>query len=201
MIQKMSENKHEAGTQAIYKISPELARKFETLKKRYPQGQEKSALLPILHLVQADNGYLSVAAMDAVANYLNLLTVEVYEVATFYTMFHLKPVGNSVIEVCQTSSCWLRGADVLIKHLQEKLAIGIGQTTDDGRFTLKTVECLGACGDAPVCQIGQVYHKNLNIDKLDQIVALEKERKTHSRYIDPQNFPLSYKPPNQEKRN
>lgn len=137
---------------------------------RYPQGKQKSALLPVLHLAQEEFGWLSTETMDYVASLLSIEPIEVYEVATFYSMYHLKPVGKYVFEVCQTGPCMLRGSDDIIDYIGEKLNIAPGQTTDDGMFTLKTVECLGACGYAPMMQMGKFYKEHLTKEKVDQII-------------------------------
>jgi NADH-quinone oxidoreductase subunit E len=138
---------------------------------RYPQGKQKSALLPLLHIAQAEfGGWLSAPVMDKVAEVLSIQPIEVYEVASFYTMFNLKPVGKCVIEVCRTGPCWLMGAEDLVTYLEKKLNIKEGETTSDGMFTLKTVECLAACGTAPVLQIGEKYHENLTTGKLDDLL-------------------------------
>lgn len=143
----------------------------KSIISRYPQGQQKSALIPLLHIAQAESGgWLSTETMDYVAGILGIQPIEVYEVASFYSMFNLKPVGNCVIEVCQTGPCWLRGSEDILHHLEQKLGIKAGETTPDGRFTIKTVECLAACGNAPVIQIGTQYHENLNIQKVDQLI-------------------------------
>src|ERR1044071_3368899 len=139
--------------------------------KRYPEGRHKSALLPILHVAQAEfGGWLSPETMDYVASILNIKPIEVYEVASFYTMFNLKPMGKCVLEVCQTSSCWLNGAEDIIKYIEKKLNIKVGETTKDGMFSLKAVECLGSCGTAPMMQCGASYHENLTYDKVDKII-------------------------------
>lgn len=143
--------------------------------QRYPEGRQKSALLPLLHIAQAENkGWLSSETMDYVASLLGIQAVEVYEVASFYSMFNLKPVGNCIIEVCQTGPCWLNGAEELLRHFENRLGINAGETTADGMFTLKTVECLAACGNAPVIQVGTEYHENISIQKADSL--LEKWR-------------------------
>ena len=139
--------------------------------KRYPQGRQKSALLPILHIAQSENnGWLSSETMDYVASLLAIQPIEVYEVASFYSMFNLQPVGNCVIEVCQTGPCWLNGAEQILAHFETRLGIKPGETTADGKFTLKTVECLAACGNAPVIQVGTEYHENLTIQKADELL-------------------------------
>ena len=139
---------------------------------RYPEGKQKSALIPVLHLAQTEfGGWLDVPVMDYVASLLHLEPIEVYEVASFYSMFNLKPVGKHVFEVCQTGPCMLNGSDDIIDYIKEKLNIGVGETTTDGLFTLKTVECLGACGYAPMMQYGKTYREHLTKEKVDAIIA------------------------------
>jgi len=153
------------------KFSDEKLKKANEIIARYPQGRQKSALLPLLHLAQEENnGWLSVEAMDYVAGLLQIKPIEVYEVATFYSMYNLKPVGKYVFEVCQTGPCMLNGSDGIIDYIRQKLNIGVGETTADGMFTLKTVECLGACGYAPMMQMGKFYKEHLTKEKIDQIV-------------------------------
>ena len=138
---------------------------------RYPDGKQKSALIPLLHMAQDENGgWLSAEAMDYVAGLLQIKPIEVYEVATFYSMYNLKPVGKYVFEVCQTGPCMLNGSDQIIDYIKEKLQIKVGETTADGMFTLKTVECLGACGYAPMMQMGKFYKEHLTKEKVDQII-------------------------------
>jgi NADH-quinone oxidoreductase subunit E len=145
--------------------------KAKEIIARYPEGKQKSALLPLLHLAQEENnGWLSADAMDYVAELLQLKPIEVYEVATFYSMYNLKPVGKHVFEVCQTGPCMLNGSDNIIAYIKEKLKINVGETTKDGLFTLKTVECLGACGYAPLMQMGKFYKEHLTKEKVDQII-------------------------------
>ncbi len=143
---------------------------------RYPEGKQKSALLPVLHLAQAEfGGWLSTETMDYVAGLLDLKPIEVYEVATFYTMFNLKPVGKCVLEVCRTGPCWLRGSEDIIAYINEKLGITDGETSADGMFTLKTVECLASCGTAPVMQVGDHYIENLSCDNMDDVLNRLRE--------------------------
>lgn len=153
------------------------------IMKRYPEGKQKSAIIPVLHLAQMEfDGWLSSDTMDYVASILNIQPIEVYEVASFYSMFNLKPVGKCLIEVCRTGPCWLLGAEDLVKHIEKKLNIKDGETTPDGMFTLKTVECLASCGTAPMMQIGETYHENLTTAKVDQILdecRSKGERVTH----------------------
>ena len=144
---------------------------FNRLVARYPEGKQKSALLPVLHLAQDSfGGWLSSETMDYVAELLQLNPIEVYEVATFYSMYNLKPVGRYMFEVCQTGPCMLRGSDDIIAYIGEKLSIKPGETTPDGLFTLKTVECLGACGYAPMMQLGKNYREHLTKAKVDAII-------------------------------
>jgi NADH-quinone oxidoreductase subunit E len=144
---------------------------IDKIIKRYPEGRQKSALLPVLHIAQAENqGWLSSETMDYVASLLDIQPIEVYEVASFYSMFNLQPVGNCVIEVCQTGPCWLKGSDEILAHFEKRLGIKAGETTTDGKFTIKTVECLAACGNAPVIQVGTEYHENLTIRKADELL-------------------------------
>jgi NADH-quinone oxidoreductase subunit E len=139
---------------------------------RYPEGRQKSALLPVLHLAQQEfGGWLSTEAMDYVASLLQLQPIEVYEVATFYSMYNLKPVGKHLLEVCQTGPCMLNGSEDIIAYIHERLGIRPGQTTADGLFTLKTVECLGACGYAPMLQHGKHYREHLTREKIDELIA------------------------------
>jgi len=139
--------------------------------QRYPAGKQKSALLPVLHIAQEEfGGWLSVEAMDYVASLLDIQPIEVYEVATFYSMYNLKPVGKFVFEVCQTGPCMLNGSDQIIDYIKQKLNIKVGETTADGLFTLKTVECLGACGYAPMMQFGKTYREHLTKEKVDKII-------------------------------
>lgn len=139
--------------------------------KRYPEGRQKSALIPVLHLAQAEfDGWLSADVMNYVAQILSIKPIEVYEVATFYSMFNLEPVGKCLLEVCHTGPCWLRGAEDIIEHIENKLNIKAGETTSDGMFTLKRVECLGSCGTAPMLQCGGEFFENLTNEKVDELI-------------------------------
>ena len=170
-------------------FKPETERLMKSIFTRYPEGRHKSALLPLLHIAQAEfDGWLSVPVMDKVAEFLNIQPIEVYEVASFYSMFHLKPVGKCLIEVCRTSSCWIRGANDIVTFLEHRLEIKEGETTHDGKFTLKTVECLGSCGTAPMLQIGEKYYENLTLEKVDQILDEYRNSEKYSAYLDQTTF-------------
>lgn len=138
---------------------------------KYPKDQKRSAVIAALHIAQAQNqGWLSEELMDAVAEYLELPRIAVYEVATFYSMYELKPVGKHKICVCTNISCMLRGSEKIVAHLQNRLGIGFGETTTDGKFTLKEAECMAACAGAPMMQVDKTYHENLTPEKIDQIL-------------------------------
>jgi NADH-quinone oxidoreductase subunit E len=153
------------------KFSPEALVVVEKHLSKYPEGKKKSALLPLLHLAQAElGGWLSVDVQDYIASILNIKPIEVYEVATFYSQYFTKPTGKYVMEVCRTSPCELRGSMEIVTYIENKLGIKDGETTPDGMFTLKTVECLAACGNAPVMQLGLDYKENLTEEKIDEII-------------------------------
>lgn len=155
----------------MIQFSEENLKKVNELISHYPEGKQKSALLPVLHIAQQQfDDWLDVPVMDYVASLLNILPIEVYEVATFYSMYNLKPVGKYMFEVCRTGPCMLRGSDDIITYISEKLGIKPGETTNDGMFTLKTVECLGACGYAPMMQMGKFYREHLTKEKVDEII-------------------------------
>ena len=155
----------------MIKFSDEKLKKVDEIVARYPGGKHKSALLPVLHLAQEEfGGWLSPETMDYVASLLKLDPIEVYEVATFYSMYNLKPVGRYMFEVCQTGPCMLRGSDQIIDYIKQKLNINAGETTTDGLFSLKTVECLGACGYAPMMQLGKHFREHLTPEKVDAII-------------------------------
>ena len=179
------------GTQTFNKtqrakivFSDEAMQTVQKIIKRYPEGKHKSALLPVLHIAQAEfGGWLSPETMDYVASLLNIKPIEVFEVASFYSMYNLKPVGKCVLEVCRTSSCWSRGSEDIIQYLEKKLGVKVGETSKDGMFTIKTVECLGSCGGAPMLQCGASFHENLTLEKVDNIVEnyrAEGKRKSYT---------------------
>ncbi|MDQ3071797.1 MAG: NAD(P)H-dependent oxidoreductase subunit E [Bacteroidota bacterium] len=158
------------------KFSGEELDRVKELETHYPEGKHKSALLPVLHMAQEKWGWLSVEVMDYVASLLRLQPIEVYEVATFYTMYHMKPVGKYVLEVCRTGPCCLLGAEDLIAKLEQKLGVEVGGTSSDGMFTLKTVECLASCGTAPMMQVGDHYYENLTDEKIDKLLTDWREK-------------------------
>lgn len=159
-------------------FSAALLSKFAEIVQRYPEGRQKSALLPILHEVQAVYGWLSAAAMDKVALYLNIQSIEVYEVASFYTMFFLEPKGKYVLEVCRTGPCCLVGAEKIMNYIEQKLGVKENEVTPDGLFSWRGVECLAACGFGPVLQIGPEYtfHENLSPESIDHLVEELKSK-------------------------
>jgi NADH-quinone oxidoreductase subunit E len=158
-------------TNTIKPLSEGLIAEVKELMTRFPEGKHKSALLRALHLVQEENdGWLPIAAMDQLAGVLRIQPIEVYEVATFYSMYNIEPVGKFVLEFCHTGPCAIEGAENLIEYTQGKLGISTGQTTSDGLFTIKEVECLGACGYAPMMQVGEYYHEHLTPSKIDTFI-------------------------------
>jgi NADH-quinone oxidoreductase subunit E len=158
--------------QVPVEFTPELLSSFADVVSRYPEGKQKSALLPILHLVQAQFGWLSAPAMDKAAEYLKLESIEVYEVATFYSMYFLRPQGKYVLEVCRTGPCCLVGAEKVMDHIEQKLGVKEGDVTADGLFSWRGVECLAACGFGPVLQIGPEYtfYENLTNESVDKLI-------------------------------
>jgi len=167
-----------------FEFSKENLDKSKVILAKYPSGRQRSALLPLLDLAQRQNGdWLSIPAMDYVAEFLSLPAIKVYEVATFYSMFNLKPVGKNLIQVCRTTPCWLRGADKLTETCKSKLGIDLKETTEDGKFTLVEVECLGACVNAPMVQINDDYFEDLTSESMEKIIddlAAGKEVKVGS---------------------
>jgi len=145
--------------------------KAKEILKQYPKGKEQSAILPLLDMAQRQHdNWLPVYVIEYVANFLDIPFMRAYEIASFYTMFNLKPVGKYHIQVCGTTPCWLRGADKIIDTCKSKLGISKGQTSEDGLFTLTEVECLGACRNAPVAQINDDYFEDLDEKKMDELI-------------------------------
>lgn len=153
-------------------LSEAARRHIEEWVKRYPPERKRSGVFEALRYVQEENGgHLTVPLMDAVAEQLGMPNIAVYEVATFYTMYHEHPVGRHVIEVCTNISCMLNGAEHISQHIKQRLGIDWNETTPDDRITLKEVECLGACINAPVCMLGKEYIENLTPEKVDEVLA------------------------------
>lgn len=149
----------------------ETMQEVQRIIAQYPEGKQKSALLRVLHLAQAEfGGWLSVNTMNYVAEILNLKPIEVYEVASFYSMYNLKPVGKYMLEFCHTATCATAGVENLIDYTCKKLGVKTGETTADGLFTIKEVECLGACGYAPMLQLGKSYREHLTPEKMDALI-------------------------------
>ncbi len=152
-------------------LSAHVREEIDAWVRQYPPGRQQSALLGALHAVQHESGYLTVALMDAVADYLDLPRISVYEVASFYSMFETEPVGRHSISVCTNLSCMLRGGDEVAAHLQRKLGIALGETTPDGRIYLKREEeCLAACAGAPMMMVDHRYHEDLTLEAVDRII-------------------------------
>ncbi|MDD3029010.1 MAG: NADH-quinone oxidoreductase subunit NuoE [Alphaproteobacteria bacterium] len=165
----------------IFAFSPDNLIQMRKIISKYPAGRQASAVIPLLDLAQRQCGnWLPRAAMDAVASMLEMPPVRVYEVASFYTMFNLKPVGKYLIQVCTTTPCWLRGSEMIVQTCKEKLGIGMGETTDDGLFTLAEVECLGACANAPVVQINDDLYEDLTPESMAAILDALREGKKPS---------------------
>ena len=149
----------------------ETMQEVQRIIAQYPEGKQKSSLLRVLHIAQAEfGGWLSVSTMNYVAEVLNLKPIEVYEVASFYSMYNLKPVGKYMLEFCHTATCATAGVESLIDYTCKKLGIKTGETTADGLFTIKEVECLGACGYAPMLQLGKSYREHLTLEKIDALI-------------------------------
>ncbi len=153
-------------------LSSTVCAEIDKWLAKYPDSWSISASMPALRIVQDSNGgYLTTDLMDAIAEYLDVPAISIYEVATFYSMYELKPVGRHKICVCTNISCMLCGSDDIVSHLKSKLGIDFGETTVDGKFTLKEVECLAACGGAPMMQIGREYYENLTTAKVNEILS------------------------------
>lgn len=158
-------------TASLLLLSEYVRGEVDAWLARYPVDQKQSAVLGALHALQHEDGYLKIEKMDAIAEYLDMPAIAVYEVASFYSMFELEPVGRHTLSVCTNLSCMLCGADEIVEHLRHKLGIDLGESTPDGKFFLKKEEeCLAACCGAPMMQVNHVYQENLTIDKVDRIL-------------------------------
>ncbi|HHB12665.1 MAG TPA: NADH-quinone oxidoreductase subunit NuoE [Chromatiales bacterium] len=152
-------------------LSDHVRAEIDQWLARYPEDRKQSAVLAALRAVQHELGWLPRAQMDAVAEYLGMPPIAVYEVASFYSMFNLRPVGRHEIAVCTNISCWLRGAGEIVAHLEKRLGVKLGESTPDGKFYLKREEeCLAACCGAPMMQVNHVYHEHLTPEKVDEIL-------------------------------
>ncbi len=156
-----------------YELSDAIRKEIDHWRARFPKGRQRSAVLSALHAVQHENhGYLTAEQMNAVAEYLELPTIQVYEAATFYSMFQTQKVGRHEVSICTNISCMLRGADDIVAHVENKLGIKVGESTKDGRIFLKPEEeCIAACCDAPVMMVDHKYHENLTTEKVDEILG------------------------------
>ena len=150
-------------------LSEENLKKIEELKKSYPTTQ--ALVLPVLWMIQEEHGYISEESMKYAAQLLDVPFAHVLGVVTFYTMFHSTPVGKHHIEVCTNVSCMLRGSEKIVELLEKRLGIGLGETSKDKKWTLSEVECMGSCGTAPMLAVGEEYHENLTLEKLEQILS------------------------------
>ncbi len=160
-----------AAEPATFAFTSENKAKADAIIAKYPAGRQRSAVIPLLDLAQRQvGGWLPRAAIVHVADVLDMAEIRVLEVATFYTMFNLKPVGRACVEVCTTTPCWLRGSDDIVAALEDEIGVALGGTTDDGAFTLREVECLGACVHAPMLQIGDDYYEDLTPEAACEIV-------------------------------
>jgi NADH-quinone oxidoreductase subunit E len=152
-------------------FSDKLLKRIAELRSRFPEGKKKSALLTVLHEAQDEHdNWLSVPVMDKVAEVMEILPIEVYEVVTFYSMYNQKPVGKYMLEFCRTSCCALRGAEDMMEYTCKKLGVEMNEVTPDGLFSVKGTECLGACGYAPMLQLGDYYHEFLTQERIDQLI-------------------------------
>lgn len=167
----MAKKKEIVEQKASFEFTKENLKKAKEYIAKYPEGRQRSALMPLLWLAQKQNdNWLPQDALDYIADMLELPPIKVYEVATFYTMYNLKPVGKKHIQVCRTTPCWLRGADDITNLCKEKLGIGLGEITNDGQFSLIEVECLGACVNAPMIQINDDYFEDLTPESMEKII-------------------------------
>ena len=156
---------------ASFAFTPENEGKAKALIAKYPAGRQASALMPLLDLAQRQNrGWLPIKAIEHVADFLSLPHIRAMEVATFYSMYNLAPVGEHLVQVCTTTPCWLRGSGDIVKACERKLGVGVGETTPDGRFTLTEVECLGACVNAPMLQVNDDYYEDLTPETTERLL-------------------------------
>ena len=175
----MSGNELASDQPKVFEFSEENQKLIEGIIAKYPEGRQASAVIPLLDIAQRQHeNWLPKVAIEKVAEILDMAPIRVLEVATFYTMFNLKPVGRHFLQVCKTTPCWLRGSDNVLKCISDKLGISNGETSSDGLFTLLEVECLGACINAPMIQINDEYYEDLNEKKLENIIEQTMKGKT-----------------------
>jgi len=158
-------------TDEVAEFSPEVIEEMRSHLAKYPPERSRSALIPLLFVVQRERGYIDNPGVNFLAQFLKLEVTDIWETATFYSMFNLRPIGRHHIQICKTLSCKIMGEPEITDHICTKLGIHPGETTADGKFTVSMVECLGSCGTAPMMQIGFDYHEDLTVDKVDQILA------------------------------
>jgi len=166
----MSDPANNTDQPATFAFTPENLKRAEAVIAKYPAGRQQSAVIALLDLAQRQHGWVPRAAMDYVAGLLGMAPIRVYEVATFYTMFNLTPVGKNLVQICTTTPCWLRGSDEIVKACEHKLGVHLGESTPDGKFTLKEVECLGACVNAPMVQINDDYYEDLDAESMTRLL-------------------------------
>ena len=157
-------------TDEIAEFSPEVVAEMESHLTKYPADRKRSALIPLLFVIQRDRGYVDNQGANFLAKFLGLEVTDVWETATFYSMFNMRPVGKHHIQICKTLSCKIMGEPEITEHICNRLGIHAGETTEDGKFTVTLVECLGSCGTAPMLQVGFDYHENLTIEKVDKLL-------------------------------
>ncbi len=158
-------------TDEVAEFSPAVVEEMRSHLAKYPADRTRSALIPLLFVIQRERGWIDNPGVNYLARFLNLEVTDVWETATFYSMFNMRPIGRHHLQICKTLSCKIMGEPDITDHVCKKLGIHPGETTEDGKFTISLVECLGSCGTAPMMQIGFDYHEDLTIDKVDQILG------------------------------
>ncbi len=157
-------------TDEVAEFSPEVVAEMESHLTKYPPDRKRSALIPLLFVIQRERGYIDNGGVNFLAKFLDLEVTDIWETATFYSMFNFRPIGRYHLQVCKTLSCRIMGEPEITGHICDKLGIHVGETTPDGKFTVSRVECLGSCGTAPMMQIGFDYHEDLTNEKVDKIL-------------------------------
>jgi len=157
-------------TNEVANFSPEVVEEMQAHLTKYPPDRKRSALIPLLFVIQRERGYVDNEGVNFLSLFLDLEVTDIWETVTFYSMFNLHPVGKHHIQICKTLSCRIMGEPEITEHICNKLGVHVGETTDDGKFTVSLVECLGSCGTAPMMQIGFDYHEDLTIEKVDKLL-------------------------------